>query len=367
MLSELLVRHFRGIRGLELKEAAQVNLVIGLNDCGKTSLLEAIRILLVPGLNTLARRAGHQDGGPAVREADLRAAFFCSDTSIPFQLSGKVEGVSYSAEYRLAKGWHPSVPIETGETGGEPVGRPLLEGGEVVEMTYWRGSEWVTFASPLSGSTMSVKQFGGGMEGQAAGAAYSASVPAVRYLNTRRSPQGPVAVQLSGLARSGKTARLYEALTMIEPSFREIRILAAQGSAKEGAAQAQLEVQLEGMPLLPIESMGDGFISTMSIGASIGASNGGICLIDEVDNGIHYSYLSKLMGLIRETSLSFGTQVWAATHSRECVEAAAEAFSESPDKLLVHRLDRSQDGSVRIRTFTHDILVHALKTGLEVR
>ena len=47
-LSYLNIKHFRGIENLELKDLSTINIIVGDNNSGKTSLLEAITLLESP-------------------------------------------------------------------------------------------------------------------------------------------------------------------------------------------------------------------------------------------------------------------------------------------------------------------------------
>lgn len=60
----------------------------------------------------------------------------------------------------------------------------------------------------------------------------------------------------------------------------------------------------------------------------IGAS-AEVAFIDEIENGVHHSSLIDLWRGLAKATDAFGVQVFATTHSYECIEAAHEAFSES--------------------------------------
>lgn len=66
--------------------------------------------------------------------------------------------------------------------------------------------------------------------------------------------------------------------------------------------------------------MGDGINRFMAIICAIWASKDGFLFIDEVENGIHYTNLEnfgKLFWSVKEANC----QVFATTHSKECIEA----------------------------------------------
>lgn len=70
---------------------------------------------------------------------------------------------------------------------------------------------------------------------------------------------------------------------------------------------------------------------------------------------------------IRKLALNFNVQVIATTHSRECIEAAYEAFGDRPgEQFKYHRLDRV-DGEIRAITYSDEAFAGAAKFNVEVR
>lgn len=72
---------------------------------------------------------------------------------------------------------------------------------------------------------------------------------------------------------------------------------------------------------LPITEMGDGIRHIVSIVTALYASEHGYLFIDEVDNGIHYTALDDIWEIILTLSDKFNVQVFATTHSKECIES----------------------------------------------
>jgi AAA15 family ATPase/GTPase len=93
----------------------------------------------------------------------------------------------------------------------------------------------------------------------------------------------------------------------------------------------------------------------------------GVALVDEIENGLHHSILSKVWQVIGDAARRFDTQIFAATHSFECIQAAHQAFekSESYDFQL-HRLERIA-GKIQAVTYDQETLAAAVKSDLEVR
>ena len=93
----------------------------------------------------------------------------------------------------------------------------------------------------------------------------------------------------------------------------------------------------------------------------------GIILIDEVENGLHHSVLKNVWEELNWLSREFDVQVFATTHSQECMVAARDAFSAVDDKtLFIHRLSL-QDGQITATTYPFEDLDFALDYGTELR
>lgn len=190
-------------------------------------------------------------------------------------------------------------------------------------------------------------------------------VPPLVWLGTDRPESWAHARRYSALYRLGGAPLLLNILKEIEPRLNSLVVLT---NRTEGMlTSVVLEVDIGLAASLPLESMGDGFSSTIAIMSAIGSATGGLCLIDEVENGLHYSLLPQIWRSIAVASDSYNAQVWATTHSYDCISAAFEAFANTPDLLRVHRLERADEGNVAVHSFDHEMLGRALERGLEVR
>jgi hypothetical protein len=79
--------------------------------------------------------------------------------------------------------------------------------------------------------------------------------------------------------------------------------------------------------LMPLPLLGEGIGRLASLVLLIANAEHGVVLVDEIENGLHYSILTKVCTAVREVARLFDTQVFATTHSLECISAAHEAFS----------------------------------------
>jgi len=93
-----------------------------------------------------------------------------------------------------------------------------------------------------------------------------------------------------------------------------------------------------------------------------------IILIDEIENGIHYTNLDKLWEIILTISKQQNVQVFATTHSKECIESYARVAKKLEDKETTFiKMTRLDDGSIMAGVRDYDMLQYTMSDGHEVR
>ncbi len=108
--------------------------------------------------------------------------------------------------------------------------------------------------------------------------------------------------------------------------------------------------------MIPLSFMGEGLTSLAAIILKISGTADGVLLIDEIENGFHHSTLVNVWKAIGQAARQFNTQIFATTHSWECITAAHHAFSESENyDFRLHRLDRDED-EISVKTYDQESL-----------
>ena len=93
----------------------------------------------------------------------------------------------------------------------------------------------------------------------------------------------------------------------------------------------------------------------------------GILLIDEIDTGLHYSLIEQLWGALIELSRQLDVQIFATTHSSDCIRALAWLVEDRPDlapDVSLHRIEPGLPTSVR---YGAEDIALAAKHHVEVR
>jgi len=88
-----------------------------------------------------------------------------------------------------------------------------------------------------------------------------------------------------------------------------------------------------------IHELGDGLLRYISIIFSLFICQKSFLFIDEIENGIHYSKLDKLWEIILTISKEQTVQVFATTHSKECIESYARVSKKLEEEQKIDKDD----------------------------
>lgn len=171
--------------------------------------------------------------------------------------------------------------------------------------------------------------------------------------------------RLSELRRQKRTSDILAALRHIEPRMtRAPEVLAPEGTTK-------IFCDIGTKELMPLGLMGQGtarllrLVVRMESMAASTSADGRAFVVDEIENGLHHGSLVHVWRALDEASRRNTTQIFAATHSRECMEAAYEGVDA--DDLAIHRLEVDQDGTSRCITLSREAIEGTMQHGFEVR
>jgi hypothetical protein len=166
----------------------------------------------------------------------------------------------------------------------------------------------------------------------------------------------------SELKRTGDENRLLETLREVDPRVTGAEILAPTGNA------AEIFVRLEpATPFLPIQMMGEGFQRCFELAVSALSNDWPTLFIDEFENGLHHSVLEPVWSQLAKISKQHNLQVFATTHSEECIHAACRAFTALGDEgLRVIRLDR-RDDETTAAIYDRALVETTAEAGIEIR
>jgi AAA domain, putative AbiEii toxin, Type IV TA system/AAA ATPase domain len=334
MISTLELKQFRGLEHIKFENLGRANLIIGGNNTGKTSILEALVLL--------------------------------HGNSLQFR--------------NLPKTFREQPQSETTDDHG--FWKMLLRGGKILGFKLTADASMITgiiskTESPYPGHTNEFCRSNGTANVQSSFTLdsldgcitpFQIDQHTLSVLSTKQTPPEIVSELFNQIAplNPDNEAKLEVLLRKsIEPRLRRLRYAKPQG------AQAHLVyVDLGEGPMLPFTQLGQAFARTLQIYCEIFANRPKILLIDEIENGLYYEGMEDfwrgLMAVLEDQDV----QLFATTHSRECMEAAHKAAATmTGDPLRFLRLDRRIDDPSKVvaTTFGQEEMKTAIEFNREMR
>jgi predicted ATPase len=357
MFTSLSIKNFRGFRDLKVDTLDRVNLVAGSNDVGKTALLEAIYLLvgetnlsLIVKINAFRGLERFQGDPDAISEWFWMPLFYKFATQAVVKIEGQCGDTNLCrAELKLVQ--RTSARVSLGEEITREA-RRITNGFSARALQV----EYANASGERRVSQMVIDEKGIRVEPPPPPLAFPGY-----FLTARgRIPLEEDAINLGDLMVEREPYDLLEVLQIVEP--RLTRVSPIPGT---GGTIVYGDIGMGRM--LPLALMGDGLGRLTSLILKIATARHGIVLVDEIENGLHYAVMDKVWAAIAKAARLFDVQVFATTHSWECIRAAHQAFEASEEyDFRLHRLDWIND-EIRATTYSQEMLSTAIATDLEVR
>lgn len=359
------IQGFRVFRRLKIDGLGRVNLVTGRNNTGKSSLLEAVRLLAFGGsasiLSALLRDRemdllDDEDGEGlsenAVFVQSLFNGFPQSTEEGERHLDIFASGVHQDTRIRVEQALYYEVRAENGlrrltrQKQLDLFGRE--EGIPVLEIDVGADKRVV----PLDSLRRPSRRYNLPPERSLVPCVYVSP-----YVAERTASLGPL---WDRIALSDMEKDVVDALRIIDPSISAVSMVGDRPSRTA-------IVRAEGIPRpVPLRTFGDGLNRLFGLVLSIVNAKDGLLLIDEFENGIHHSAQLEAWRMVFRLARQLDIQVLATSHSWDSVEAFQVAASEAPDEGVLIRLSR-QDGEIVPTLFREDELAVVTRDRIEVR
>lgn len=361
MLPHLHIRGFRAFDRLDIDDLGQLNLLVGENGIGKSSVLEALSVYAagLRGFDAVCQilAAREEVFGPGLR-----------------MHSADVEPVAIERVFHA--GGH-AFSIDAGEASG-PFGFVL---GEVVRTSEPDGTSRESFvAAPVAGAedvmarVRAVRIKVGERKGAVAPLQGSRSPRLDRvemhlpawFIAAEPHASDFLADQWDRIALTAKEAEVIEILGLL---FDDVERVGFVQHVDGGGAAMRVPMvkRLGRAEPEPLQSLGAGARRLLSIAMGMVGQQGGLVLVDEVESGIHHAALRDVWDRVGLAAQRRGTQVFATTHSWDCVVSFQQAMADTGVEARLIRLRRRRDGGTEAIVIGKEQLATVAREGLEVR
>lgn len=327
----------------------RVNLLVGANNSGKTSVLEALYLLASRAdpqalFKILSRRGELASITPDNRSVQANSShlFFGHefDLGSQFELSANNQGPQRSLVARV---------FEPNERERNLIGKIGEERPQLVLQL--KGiPDPIVPEIPLdpSGHFLMEDLDRPWRRGEKSGK------PRVQYVATEALDSNELVGMWNSVALTKDEDLVLKALVDLDDKIERIAPQIPVGYWQAGTSRSGFIVKHQGFANpIPIGSMGDGIWHILSLAISITQCRNGFLLVDEIDTGLHYTAMSKMWRMIIRAAERLDAQVFATTHSQDCVASFAEQVdgrltdSGPHSSIVVQRIEKDQDVAIR--------------------
>ncbi|HEY4309953.1 MAG TPA: AAA family ATPase [Pirellulales bacterium] len=347
MIDELDFENYRGFQHFGLSELRRINLLVGKNNCGKTSILEGIHLLVTGGDPIVLARNASQRGerifAPESRDRynsesslDVSHFFYGHDFQIGtgFSISAEPLGQLYvrvvsasegSEQGRLFEEGRPDLILESqylSVYGDREIAIPVFEDGALSSDAFRPNRHLRRDREPS---------------------------PAVELVSPYSLEPRSLGAMWNRIVVEARESEVVSALQIIEPRLNGIFFLTAERAAR---VRDTIVAAFEGeRRRVPLGSHGDGMRRLLEISLSLAQTSDGFLLIDEIDTGFHYSIMGEMWRLVATAALEKNIHVFATTHSLDCIRGLAwlcENYPHLGAEVSMQKIDRSLNRAVAL-------------------
>lgn len=307
------VTNYRAFRKLIIPSLKRINIIGGFNGVGKSTLLETIFLSLDTNNSAALTKPYAWRQIPVTSSSDLSYLFRDreNDARVRMEMSiGDMDiiisqtKVPQNVISMLSSSIQKSIPDITSA--------PAIDENGIKTSVSLNRSERIR-----SFSLFTMNGIGGVAEKME-----SIQIPTSIMLGSSvKSSAEENAQRLSDIIRSRRQESVLTPLRLIQPDLESFSILHNQ-------LGPSIYATLKG-ELVPVNFLGDGFLTLFNVILAISHSKDGVVLLDEVDTSLHYSVTSAAWKIISQAADAENCQLFATSHSRESIINAAEGIESA--------------------------------------
>lgn len=376
MLESIDIKNYRNLKEIRINSFGTVNLITGKNNTGKSTLLEAIAVYATKCDMTLLYQLLEERGEnlrqsePNPNYTDLNIKTFSSlftNRMVSYDISdsisiGSVENTLFGDEKSAEDTIHIRFikyidDIQKDDEGNTIRRRISFESELEIQLANYKigleiryGKNVITL--PLSEERL--YRFGYKRLGETVNLQY------IRTRNIDRDINGKL---FDNITLTEKESYIIDALKIIEPNVERIAFV------KDSTRERTAVIKLSNIPnVLPLRSMGDGINRILTIILALINSDNGYILIDEFENGLHYTVQEKLWLIIFNLAEKLNVQIFATTHSEDCISSFQNILNNHNTSIKgqLIRLDKKNERIFQVEFDAKELKI-ANENNIEVR
>lgn len=380
MLNSLVIKNFRMLEDFTVSKLGRVNLIVGKNNSGKSTVLEALRIYAGNANRRLLEEiaVSHDEKfrlSENQNERDIPLPFEDLFTGRQFSKDDDTQiiiGESVISDQLLSI--QPVFVVEREEIITDEKG--ISSQRRYREIIPKADIENFGFAVTQALSVSKAKRLFFVRFDRSSYQSETSTAFPCSFIPTRFISMDELAGEWDKIVFTDNEIIITKALKIILPEFENLVFVESERYERYRSSNsfqriAKVKLSDTSRPV-PLNSLGDGMLRVLQLVLKLFSAQGGFLLIDEFENGLHYSVQEKVWALLFEMAEKLDIQVFATTHSWDCIESfAAVAKNNETTEGVLFRMGRSARksnyGQIMATVFDKDELYNITQSDVEIR
>ena len=182
------------------------------------------------------------------------------------------------------------------------------------------------------------------------------SIDSIKFIDNFGLSNNDIVSYYSSIQKKDEEAFLNNILNKFDTRIESFKVIDEKPQCKIGDEY------------LEVTEFGDGVRHLISIVTALYSCEYGYLFIDEIDNGIHYTQLDEIWTIVLEVSDKLKVQVFATTHSKECIESYARISKElKDDDIGFISLYKDKESNIKSVTLNSQEIQDRIELGLDNR
>lgn len=323
------IKNYRGLKNLELINLKDINLFIGENNTGKTSILEVLNILSEPSnLGTFIKTSRVREtdynfsGGSLSPYESFKNLFNQKDKQkkividaeiknqrISVKLTGKETNIiSVQSRFGISENYSTNSESEASKSfkGDFIFNTPKLNFKK--EFSFDQNQKRIELDSGTDQDKLLSMEY----------------ISPLEHLAQNRL--------ISKAIKAGNKNSLIKMIKIFDNKIKSLEIIDENGRPIPYIGHQKLG-------MVPLSTFGDGLRKALIIAASIVNVKDGVLLIDEIETSIHKKALLDFFEWFIKSSFNYNVQSFIANHSLEAIDALINASKGNLDNIACYRLE----------------------------
>lgn len=369
-IADFEIQSYRGLRSLKLEDLSQINILVGENNSGKTSVLEALLIFSNPldwhsWFDTAYTRELLL--GVGVNIVDMLTWLFPqSKGSGGNSLAGEGE-ISLSSsgkllQKRVTAHYEKFIEIATGARRANAYGsfenKDIETEGSRIHLTTTFHDGQNSTANPLI-----IERSFTFAELHTLPETINEAIPAipVQFINPSIAPfRGLPQYLWSEVIEAEMKPQTIRLLKYFDPDIQDIDIISRNPNLID------ISVKHRRLGRAPLSTFGSGLRRVFTLATIIPRVKNGILLIDEIESAIHTRAFAKTFDWLVKSCMQNDIQLFATAHSLEAIDTILDASRKRSD-FTVYRLQQDKEQTKSIRLGKDTLIQLREELGVEIR